>query len=156
MAGRVQQLLLLPRGIRVLHGLTFVAFFNSCPRSLAIKIKRCVSVHTAPVCVCSCRVFTSLPSVCRVVIRSQEKENSDPDYIPINSRFKCVQGTDCWGEGRESPAVHPQTLNLMVFPDLSPEPQRIESFPCEAASHILWHPLVPHSSRLSFHVSMNL
>ncbi|NWZ05909.1 OCRL phosphatase, partial [Agelaius phoeniceus] len=26
-----------------------------------------------------------------VVIRSQEKENSDPDYIPINSRFKCVQ-----------------------------------------------------------------
>uniref|UniRef100_A0A8D2N2W6 phosphoinositide 5-phosphatase n=1 Tax=Zonotrichia albicollis TaxID=44394 RepID=A0A8D2N2W6_ZONAL len=24
-------------------------------------------------------------------IRSQEKENSDPDYIPINSRFKCVQ-----------------------------------------------------------------
>ncbi|XP_018769716.1 inositol polyphosphate 5-phosphatase OCRL isoform X1 [Serinus canaria] len=27
----------------------------------------------------------------RVVIRSREKENSDPDYIPINSRFKCVQ-----------------------------------------------------------------
>ncbi|XP_048174785.1 inositol polyphosphate 5-phosphatase OCRL isoform X3 [Corvus hawaiiensis] len=26
-----------------------------------------------------------------VVIRSQEKENSDLDYIPINSRFKCVQ-----------------------------------------------------------------
>ncbi|XP_056347009.1 inositol polyphosphate 5-phosphatase OCRL isoform X2 [Oenanthe melanoleuca] len=26
-----------------------------------------------------------------VVIRSQEKENADPDYIPINSRFKCVQ-----------------------------------------------------------------
>ncbi|XP_066058435.1 inositol polyphosphate 5-phosphatase OCRL isoform X1 [Chamaea fasciata] len=26
-----------------------------------------------------------------VVIRSQKKENSDPDYIPINSRFKCVQ-----------------------------------------------------------------
>ncbi|XP_064884287.1 inositol polyphosphate 5-phosphatase OCRL isoform X2 [Columba livia] len=26
-----------------------------------------------------------------VVIHSQEKENSDPDYIPINSRFKCVQ-----------------------------------------------------------------
>ncbi|XP_064526418.1 inositol polyphosphate 5-phosphatase OCRL isoform X3 [Pseudopipra pipra] len=27
----------------------------------------------------------------RIVIHSQEKENSDPDYIPINSRFKCVQ-----------------------------------------------------------------
>ncbi|KAJ7403221.1 Inositol polyphosphate 5-phosphatase OCRL-1 [Pitangus sulphuratus] len=26
-----------------------------------------------------------------IVIHSQEKENSDPDYIPINSRFKCVQ-----------------------------------------------------------------
>ncbi|CAM9379686.1 unnamed protein product [Bubo scandiacus] len=26
-----------------------------------------------------------------IVIQSQEKENSDPDYIPINSRFKCVQ-----------------------------------------------------------------
>ncbi|KFP11850.1 Inositol polyphosphate 5-phosphatase OCRL-1, partial [Egretta garzetta] len=26
-----------------------------------------------------------------IVIRSPEKENSHPDYIPINSRFKCVQ-----------------------------------------------------------------
>ncbi|NXL01494.1 OCRL phosphatase, partial [Mesembrinibis cayennensis] len=26
-----------------------------------------------------------------IVIHSQKKENSDPDYIPINSRFKCVQ-----------------------------------------------------------------
>ncbi|XP_075291799.1 inositol polyphosphate 5-phosphatase OCRL isoform X4 [Opisthocomus hoazin] len=26
-----------------------------------------------------------------IVIHSQEKENADPDYIPINSRFKCVQ-----------------------------------------------------------------
>ncbi|NWX48325.1 OCRL phosphatase, partial [Steatornis caripensis] len=26
-----------------------------------------------------------------IVIRSQEKESCDPDYIPINSRFKCVQ-----------------------------------------------------------------
>lgn len=26
-----------------------------------------------------------------IVIHSQEKGNSDPDYIPINSRFKCVQ-----------------------------------------------------------------
>ncbi|NXT38803.1 OCRL phosphatase, partial [Pelecanoides urinatrix] len=26
-----------------------------------------------------------------IVIHSQEKENSDPDYIPINSHFKCVQ-----------------------------------------------------------------
>ncbi|NXN94353.1 OCRL phosphatase, partial [Rhinopomastus cyanomelas] len=26
-----------------------------------------------------------------VVIHSQDKENSDPDYIPINSRFKCIQ-----------------------------------------------------------------
>ncbi|XP_072190322.1 inositol polyphosphate 5-phosphatase OCRL isoform X3 [Excalfactoria chinensis] len=26
-----------------------------------------------------------------VVIHSQERENSEPDYIPINSRFKCVQ-----------------------------------------------------------------
>uniref|UniRef100_A0A8C2T0R2 phosphoinositide 5-phosphatase n=1 Tax=Coturnix japonica TaxID=93934 RepID=A0A8C2T0R2_COTJA len=30
----------------------------------------------------------------RIVIHSQERENSEPDYIPINSRFKCVQGTD--------------------------------------------------------------
>ncbi|XP_051486204.1 inositol polyphosphate 5-phosphatase OCRL isoform X2 [Apus apus] len=26
-----------------------------------------------------------------VVIHSQKKENSDPEYVPINSRFKCVQ-----------------------------------------------------------------
>ncbi|KAM9373847.1 inositol polyphosphate 5-phosphatase OCRL [Phaethornis superciliosus] len=26
-----------------------------------------------------------------IVIHSQKKENSDPEYIPINSRFKCVQ-----------------------------------------------------------------
>ncbi|XP_021261566.1 inositol polyphosphate 5-phosphatase OCRL-1 isoform X1 [Numida meleagris] len=26
-----------------------------------------------------------------IVIHSQERENSEPDYIPINSRFKCVQ-----------------------------------------------------------------
>uniref|UniRef100_A0A8C3DSB2 Inositol polyphosphate 5-phosphatase OCRL n=3 Tax=Corvus TaxID=30420 RepID=A0A8C3DSB2_CORMO len=52
-----------------------------------------------------------------VVIRSQEKENSDPDYIPINSRFKCVQeaeetllidiatntGCKVWIQGDETP-----------------------------------------------------
>nr|XP_009671366.1 PREDICTED: inositol polyphosphate 5-phosphatase OCRL-1 [Struthio camelus australis] len=35
--------------------------------------------------------FTSLLSVSRIIIHSQEKEYADPDYIPINSRFKCVQ-----------------------------------------------------------------
>uniref|UniRef100_A0A8C2SZP9 phosphoinositide 5-phosphatase n=1 Tax=Coturnix japonica TaxID=93934 RepID=A0A8C2SZP9_COTJA len=40
------------------------------------------------------RCFIRLRSVCRIVIHSQERENSEPDYIPINSRFKCVQGTD--------------------------------------------------------------
>ncbi|NXX48151.1 OCRL phosphatase, partial [Tricholaema leucomelas] len=29
-----------------------------------------------------------------IVIQRQEKGSSDPDYIPINSRFKCVQGTE--------------------------------------------------------------
>ncbi|NXE84916.1 OCRL phosphatase, partial [Cochlearius cochlearius] len=56
-------------------------------------------VSTAPVAVRRLSVreegavlcFTSLFSLSRVVIRSLEKENSDPDYIPINSRFKCVQ-----------------------------------------------------------------
>lgn len=47
--------------------------------------------------------FTRLRSVCRVLIHSQERENSEPDYIPINGRFKCVQGTaSCSGLSRGS------------------------------------------------------
>lgn len=47
--------------------------------------------------------FIRLRSVCRVVIRSQERDNSELDFIPINSRFKCVQGTDsCGGLSRGS------------------------------------------------------
>lgn len=38
--------------------------------------------------------FTGLFSLSRIVIQRQEKGSSDPDYIPINSRFKCVQGTE--------------------------------------------------------------
>ncbi|XP_064569003.1 inositol polyphosphate 5-phosphatase OCRL isoform X2 [Zonotrichia leucophrys gambelii] len=60
-----------------------------------------------------------------VVIRSQEKENSDPDYIPINSRFKCVQ------EAEETLLIDIATNSCKVRIQGEAAPERLFEIPDE-------------------------